>query len=175
MRSWIVCVPFTISLIFLLTSCAGPRSEPMPSVRGMGERVQVRPFTYTVMDTEWLDQLGDSKTPRIPEHRFLAIRLTVTNGGSSTLAIPAMTLLDAQNQSFPELNDAKGLEQWLGFIRMLAPAETEHGRVLFDVPTGSYRLRLASSEADAPDFALVDIPLQIAPVDDNGASKHEAQ
>ncbi|MGA2434831.1 MAG: DUF4352 domain-containing protein [Bryobacteraceae bacterium] len=155
-----------ISGCLVLGGCAAPQSESVQPAFAMGERAPAIPFVYTVMDTEWLDQLGEAPAQRLPEHRFLAIRLTVTNGGVATTAVPLMTLLDSQNRSYPELTDAPGLDEWLGFVRMLPPAETERGRVLFDVPTGAYRLRVTNGDPDNPNFALVDIPVQFGPADD---------
>jgi hypothetical protein len=50
-------------------------------------------------------------------------------------------------------------------LRKLAPAQTEQGRVLFDVPTGAYRLRVTddSPEAGTEKVAVVDIPLRLEP------------
>jgi len=130
----------------------------------MGERVRVGPLLYTVQDAEWHDQLGEGVQSRMPQHRFLTIRLSVTNSGIRPAEIPPMSLISADGQTYPELTGGAAVPEWLGYLRSVAPAATEHGRVLFDVPSGSYRLRVtAVTDADEEPFALVEIPFQVAP------------
>jgi len=127
----------------------------------MGERVQVGPLIYTVLETEWLDQI-DAPIPRIPHDRFLAVRLTVTNSGITTSGIPPLSVSDRRGTSYPELTDAEGVSEWLGYIRTVKPADTLHGRVVFDVPTAEYRLKLSDdAEPENVKLATVDLPLQL--------------
>ncbi|HPQ17377.1 MAG TPA: DUF4352 domain-containing protein, partial [Bryobacteraceae bacterium] len=109
---------------------------------------------------------------RIPEHRFLAIRLSVTNAGKATSGIPQLSLVNSRGERYPELTSGEGLTDWLGFLRQLKPGETEHGRVLFDVPTAAYRLRVTNdAEQENEVAALVDIPLQLGPIIPQPAEK----
>ena len=128
----------------------------------MGERVQVGPLIYTVLDTEWRDQLGEGVEARSPQHRFLLIRLSVTNSGIREADIPPMSLVAAGDRFYPEVSQGAGVPEWLGYLRSVKPAATEHGRVVFDVPTGSYRLRVAAvADEDEQPFALIEIPYQV--------------
>jgi hypothetical protein len=128
----------------------------------MGERVQVGPLIYTVLDTEWRDQIGDASNPRLPGNRFLAVRLSVTNSGAVTSAVPTAAVIDSHGESHTELNDAGGVPEWLGYIRSVKPADTLIGRVVFDVPAAAYDLKL-SNDADPENVisATVDLPLEI--------------
>ncbi len=163
MRLGAGCAAVAIACGLVGVGCSPDRTAAPSKIYSMGERVQVGPLIYTIMDTEWLDQLGEADTARMPQHRFLAIRLTVTNSGSSPAGSPGLTLIDSKGQSYPELTDGQELPEWLGYIRTIKPADTEHGRVLFDAPTGAYRLRLVNDDPENPKFALVEIPLQLAP------------
>ncbi|MEK7409178.1 MAG: DUF4352 domain-containing protein [Acidobacteriota bacterium] len=130
----------------------------------MGERVQVGPLIYTVLEGEWRDQLGAPPNLRTPQHRFLILRLSVTNSGARESSIPPLTLIGPGDQSYPELTNGEGVEQWLGYLRSLSAAGTEHARVLFDVPSGSYRLRVVNeAEPEEERAALIDIPFQAPP------------
>jgi hypothetical protein len=130
----------------------------------MGEPVVVGPLIYNVIDTEWLSQLGEGASPRVPQNRFLLIRLSVTNSGASSSAVPAMALMDARGQTHLELTDGEGVSEWLGYLRTVNPAQTERGRVLFDVPAGAYRLRVTNdAEPGTEKVALIEIPLQLTP------------
>ena len=146
-------------------SCSSGKSTAEAKGYRMGERVEVGPLIYNVMDTEWKEQLGEGPGARIPKNRFLMIHLSVTNSGVSDSAIPVMTLLDAGGQSFTELTDGQGVPEWLGYLRNLKPAQTDRGRVLFDVPPGAYRLRVTNdAEPGSQRAALIDIPFQVEPV-----------
>ncbi|MCS7315471.1 MAG: DUF4352 domain-containing protein [Bryobacterales bacterium] len=130
----------------------------------MGERVEVGPLVYIVQDAEWRDRLGEGAQARMPQHRFLQVRLTVTNSGIRDTHVPPLTLLASDGRSYGELDRGDGVPDWLGYLRTLRPAATEHGRVLFDAPAGAYRLRLpAPGENDEESFALVELPFQLTP------------
>lgn len=130
----------------------------------MGEPVQVGPLIYTVLDTEWFDQLGDPPNVRAPQKRFLAIQLSVTNSGAGPSGMPALSLFDSSGTASEELSNGEGLTDWLGAFRDIKPAQTVRGRVLFDVAAGSYRLRVVNeAEPGSERMAMVDIPLRFGP------------
>lgn len=144
------------------TKPAGPAN--ISAAYRMGDEVRVGPLVYMVTETEWLDQLGNPPALRIPRRRFLTIGLTVTNGGTVPATVPAFTLSDPQGQTYPEATGGEDVKDWLGSLRLLGPAETRHGRVLFDAPTGPYKLQIASGgDPGRESFVLVDIPLQLPP------------
>jgi hypothetical protein len=150
-----------LALVLFLAGCASRHSSIDARVYRMGERVQVGPLIYTVLDTEWLDQM-DTPAPRMPRSRFLIVRLSVTNSGVTTSGIPPISVADRGGTSYPELTDAEGLSEWLGYIRTVKPADTLHGRVAFDVPTAEYQLHLTDdAEPENVKLAMVDLPLQL--------------
>ena len=55
----------------------------------MGERVIATPMTYNVVQTAWRTQLGDLFKVRVPDHRFLLISLSATNGGGNRCRFPS--------------------------------------------------------------------------------------
>lgn len=130
----------------------------------MGERVRVGPLIYTVQDAEWRDQLGEGVNLRMPRHRFLLVRLSITNSGIREIGVPPLSLIAGNGDTYEELTDGKEVPEWLGLLRAIQPSATEHGRVLFDAPGGSYRLRVAAeAESDEQPFALIEIPFQLPP------------
>lgn len=154
-----------LGLCALAVGCS-PASTSETNLRtyAMGERAQAGALIYTVTEAEWLDRLGEEPNVRIPANKFLAIQVSVTNSGASTSAIPLLSLTDARGQRYQEQTNGEGLTDWLGFLRQLKPADTERGRVLFDVPPASYRLRVVNdAEPENERAALVDIPLQLGP------------
>jgi len=167
MRSKVTVVWLAVALAtgLLLCGCIGRQPGADTRVYRMGEPVAVGPLIYTVMDTEWLSQLGEGPTGRVPQNRFLLVRLSVTNSGASSSAIPAISVVDAGGQSHLELTDGQGVQEWLGYLRTIQPAQTERGRVVFDVSPSAYRLRVTNdAEPGTEKAALIDMPLQLAPV-----------
>jgi Domain of unknown function (DUF4352) len=152
-----------VILCGFLGGCSGQKtSNNAPKLFRMGERVQAGALIYTVLDTEWLDQLGDSPTPRLPHNRFLSVRISTTNSGTSTSSIPPAVLSDSQGKTYAELSEAEGLTEWFGYIRSVKSAETVFGRVLFDVAPGDYRLKVADdAEPENQKTATIELPLQL--------------
>lgn len=127
----------------------------------MGETARLGALAYTVTEVEWLDQLGAGAGARLPEHRFLSVRMSVTNGGARRFAIPNAELLDSRGEPHPELVDASDVPEWFGALRTIEPGQTEHGRIVFDVPIGAYRLKvMENAEPGQAQAALIDIPYQ---------------
>ena len=127
----------------------------------MGEKVQVGPLIYTVLAAEWKTEFGNGFDRRVAKDRFLVIHLTITNGGGGEAGAPLAQLVDAAKKEHGELQDAKGLPQWMGLLRRLSPAATEDGRIVFDVPVGLYKLKVSDGAVEDEKVALVDIPLEL--------------
>ena len=128
----------------------------------MGERVTIGPLTYVVVETAWRTQLGELFQLRVPQQRFFLITLSVTNGGGSDVSVPLLQLESPKGQTYQELEDGTGVNNWMGLFRNVAPAQTEQGRILFDVPLTSFKLRLPDvSDTGYDKYAWVSIPLRI--------------
>ncbi len=133
-------------------------------VREMGELTTVGPMNYTVLEAEWQTQLGQSVEAVIPRHKFLLVRLQVSNGGNQQVALPLLRLVDAWGETHMELSDVKGVPDWLGLLRILDPATTMQGTIVFDVPAGDYKLQVTDAgDLENERTALIQIPLMIRP------------
>jgi hypothetical protein len=162
---WLCTVLFcaVAGLAILLAGCGSSGSKALKTVK-MGERVQVGPLIYTVLEAEWKSAIGDPPDVKYPRHKFLVIRLTVTNSGAAESSIPHTTLVDAQGNSYSEGVEGQHIPEWLPVLRRVKPAETEQGRVYFDAPPGAQSLRVADdADPGQEQFALVEIPLHLEP------------
>ncbi len=163
--------PGLVALLFpalLLSGCSNASVQtPKESISGvtyqMGQGVQLGTLTYNVLETNWKSQLGGGPSARIPKNRFLLVKLTITNGGGQTSAIPEMALLNAAGRGFQEMTEGvESVPKWLGVLRNLAPVQTEEGIVVFDVPLGAYKLQVNDGgEIGSEKKALIEIPLQL--------------
>src|SRR2546422_259696 len=79
---------------------------------------------------------------RLAQNRFLLLTVSVTNGGGRDVALPLLSLEDANGKLHTESENGASVENWFGLLRNISPAQTQQGRMLFDVPLGSYKLRL---------------------------------
>ena len=71
-----------VLLFCVLCGCSSRGAGSRIAAYRMGERVPVGSLIYVVLDTEWLDHFGDPPHARLPEQRFLAVRISVTNSGA---------------------------------------------------------------------------------------------
>src|SRR5262245_29519993 len=111
-----------VAALIVLSSCGRNAVQSRAAFR-MGERMQVGPLIYNVLETKWLPQLGDALHQRVPKQRFLLIRLSVTNSGGKEASVPFLALEDSKTESFPEEQSGESVEGWLGFLRTVQPAQ----------------------------------------------------
>jgi hypothetical protein len=141
----------------LSMGCSSTSPAPTPGNYLMGEKVPLGKLSYTVFETQWLTQLGDGPTPRIPQHRFFLIRMNAVNSGSSDLSMPNPVVIDDKGKEYEELSNGQDVPQWAGYLRTIKPADTLEGQIVFDAPAGHYKLKL--TDETGARVALVDIPL----------------
>jgi hypothetical protein len=153
-----------LGAVLLLSACGRSTDSPARLFR-MGERVQVGPLIYIVLDTEWKTQVGDGAEARSAKNRFLLLQLTVTNSGGKEIHVPSLTVEDSRGNSFPEDTGGGSIHDWLGLLRKVGAGETLQGRILFDVPTAAYNLRVSEEggEPGQEKSALIEIPLRMEP------------
>ena len=127
----------------------------------MGERVQAGRIIYNVLEAEWKAALTEGG--RAPQHRFLFLRVSITNSGGEPVSVPAFELLGANGTNYQEVTEnMAGVRNWLGLLRTVAPATTEQGIVVFDAPLAAYKLVLMDgSDVDNERYAHVEIPVAL--------------
>ncbi len=157
------CFAIAFGLVLLLSGCGeSPTTDSI--VYKMGDKVQVGTMVYTVLEAEWkADLSGSEGLPQTPKNRFLVLKVAMTNGGGAQTAIPLLTLENPKKDSTLEVSEVKNLPNWLGIVRLINPAQTETGFIVFDVPTGAYKLRVTDGkETGSETTRLVDIPLSLS-------------
>jgi hypothetical protein len=150
--------------IFLLTLTTGCTSKrPVVRTYTIGERAEAGLAFYTALEAVWKSQMGEEPAVRMPQNRFLLIRMRMTNSSPQEMSVPLMHLVAPSGEEYVELSDGAGVEDWLGVIRRLKPNETLFGWVLFDAPRGDYHLRVSDDAFDPADakVALIQIPIRL--------------
>lgn len=153
-----------LALMLFLSAC-GESTSTDSFVYKMGEKVSVGSLVYTVLEAEWKSELGGGQggLPQTPKHRFLIVKISMTNGGGAQATIPLLTLENANKNSIMEVSEVKDVPNWLGLVRLVNPAQTDQGYIVFDVPTGAYKLRVTDGkETGSETTRLIDIPLSLS-------------
>ena len=128
----------------------------------MGERVEIGPFVFVVVESAWRSDLGEGFQTRGAKNRFLLLTVSVTNSGGAEASVPLLSIEGSNGQLYQESNDGTGVSNWLGVLRTAKPAETLQGRILFDAPLGPYRLRVPDGgETGYEKYSWVTIPLSL--------------
>lgn len=140
-----------------LLSCSSADKVPPVRTYQIGERVNLGELAYTVSQKEWQNQLGSGVDARIPQNRFLLLRMNIENTGKSEAFVPNTQLQDEAGTSYPEVMDGEGVPDWIGGTRQLKPGGSVQGYLLYDVPPKRYSLQISGEEEKA--IALVEIPL----------------
>src|SRR5436190_15458063 len=123
-----------VGLLILLAGC-GKEISTDAFVYKMGDKVPVGTMIYSVLESEWKSELaGDDGLPQAPKHRFLLLKLSLTNSGGAQVAIPMLTVENPAKEATLEVSAVKNLPGWLGMVRLINPAQTEQGVIVFDVP-----------------------------------------
>jgi hypothetical protein len=141
-----------------LTRCSS-QDHPVRTYQ-MGERVNMGHIVYTVFETQWMTQLGEGPTPRVPQHRYFLVRMSATNSSNADVLVPNVTIEDDNGNTYREISNGDGVPQWMGFLRQVKPAEAAQGNVVFDAPPRHYRLRITDENEER--VALIDIPLSFS-------------
>lgn len=146
------------------TGCSCGKADVDPAFIGtfhMGQRVQVGPIIYTVLESEWRTALSEGG--RAPKNRFLVLRVSITNSGSEAIAVPEFELMAENGTRYQEVTEnVEGLANWLGMLRKVEPSATQQGAIVYDVPLGPYKLiLLEGGDVEKERYAHVDIPVQL--------------
>lgn len=153
------CLPvFSLIAAALLLAECKPQATAYPvRTYPMGEKVLLGTLTYTVIETEYLTQIGEGPAPRIPQNRFFLVKITCSNGGSDVANVRAFQVEDDSGKVYPEISNGDGVPEWIGYLRFLKPAESVQGNALFDAPPRHYSLRILDESGEKA--ALIDIPV----------------
>lgn len=151
----------TVALLCVLFA-AGCRKSQDASLIGtfhMGEKVQMGPVVYQVLESEWRNELGSGG--RTPKDRYLFVRLSIANGAGLTESVPTMTI-ESGGKSYPEVTeDMDKVDNWLGLLRNVGGSQTEQGWIVFDAPMAAYKLVITQGDIGEEKTAHVEIPVQL--------------
>ena len=163
-RSFLMATP---AALLALGACAREGTETDAKIKQasktfkMGERASIGVLTYNILESTYFTQLGDMGKLRLPEKRFLVIRLSITNGGGKEAEIPLFRLIDDNDVETSEIQEAEFLPGWFGLIRKVGPTLTEEGRIVFDVSPKTYKLEVTDGgETGKEQLAFIEIPIE---------------
>jgi hypothetical protein len=92
-----------LAVLAALAGCSSAKKAGGSGVTyPMGSQVYVGPLTLNALETEWKERLDTDNGQREPKHRFLLIRVTVTNGGGGEQGLPLLNLVDSKGTMYLE-------------------------------------------------------------------------
>ena len=150
----------TVCLLAFTVGCSRSSSGSHADYQ-MGEKVPAGPLTYNVVEKVWRSQLGDGFQIRSPQNRYLLVTISATNGGGGDVSVPMLQLEGPDGKLYSEIENGEGVDNWFGLLRTISPAQTQQGKLLFDVPLATYKLRLSDGDTSGGHYAFVQLPLQI--------------
>ena len=127
----------------------------------MGDRIELGRLIYNVFEAQWLTHLGEQPSMRVPNSRYLLLRVSVLNSGGHSVSVPPLQLVDDAGETHSEVSDGAHVPHWIGILREVKPADSLQGNVLFDVHPGRYKLRVTDEAEERA--GLIAIPLQFQP------------
>lgn len=151
--------PAAVIAVLFLNACGSQSAQPIRTYQ-MGDKVPVGHIIYTAFETQWLTQIPQEPSPRIPQNRFFLVRISAVNGGAGDLIVPNVTIQDDHGKTYEELSNGDGVPQWVGFLRQAHPADSVQGNVVFDAPPAHYKMRVTDENSELA--ALIDIPLSFS-------------
>jgi hypothetical protein len=140
-------------------ACNKARDASFIGTFHMGEKVQIGPMVYQVLESEWRTELGGGG--RTPRDRYLFLRMSITNNGGSTAAVSTMTLEGAGKTYAEVTEDMDKVDNWLGLLRNVRGSQTEQGWIVFDAPIAAYKLVITHGDIGDEKSAHVEIPVQL--------------
>jgi hypothetical protein len=149
-----------VSLTLTLAGCqSGGKDPSLIGTFRMGETVQAGHLIYQVLESEWRTDLGGRQPP---QHRYLAVRVSIQNVGNRPIGVPGFTL-EGSGQTYPEITENLGdLPDWLGMLRTVQPGMTDQGYVVFDAPVSAYNLVVSDAgEIGSEKYAHINIPVNL--------------
>ena len=142
--------------VFLSSCNEGEKTYPVRTYT-MGERILIGHITYQVFETQWLTHLGDGPDQRIPKNRYFLVRLSAVNGAGADVIVPNFSIEDDSGNTYPEMSEAEGVPQYIGYLRNVKPGEPVTGNALFDAPPRHYKMKIQDETGEKT--AYIDIPL----------------
>ena|ERR671912_2976983 len=140
-------------------ACSKSRDASFIGTFHMGEKVQIGPMVYQILESEWRTELGSGG--RTPRDRYLFVRLSITNGSGSPAPVSTMTIEGAGKTYSEVTEDMDKVDNWLGLLRNIGGSQTEQGWIVFDAPMAAYKLVITHGEIGQEKYAHVDIPVQL--------------
>lgn len=140
------------------TANTRPASYTSPSSatrHKIGEDVYVGYWGYRCDDVRWQASIGDY-SKEYADARFLIVDLSIRNNDKTASVLPPLKLVDAEGREYDESSKGIFLEHSFGALKSLNPGVTSSGSIVFDVPRGSYALKVSGGYTSG-EFALIDL------------------
>lgn len=121
-------------------------SEPeakAPARPKMGDTVYVGYWYYICQGVQWRKSIGDEYTLHYPDAKFLVVDLQAGNEDRTASMLPPAKLVDTQGREYDASSEGIWLFNSFDLLKKLNPGVTSRGYIVFDVPRGTYALKVS--------------------------------
>ena len=140
------------------TASSEPASEPATVVHHkIGDSVTVGYWSYRCSSAQWRQSIGSEYSRQYPDASFLVVNLGIRNNDKTASVLPPVKLVDESGRVYDESSKGIFLENSFGMLKSLNPGVTSYGNIVFDVPNGTYSLKLSGGFTSG-DSVYIDLP-----------------
>jgi len=159
-----------LCIVGLTDSTTSSRSDSTPSTststtstpptearhQKLGEDVFAGYWAYRGISAHWQKSIGSEYTAQYPDAKFLVVDLAIRNNDKTASTLPPVKLVDGEGREYDESSKGIFLEKSFGLLKSVNPGVTSRGYVIFDVPTGSYALKVSGGYTSGAS-AIIDL------------------
>lgn len=109
----------------------------------IGETVLVGYWAYRCDGVEWTNSIGSEYTREHPDAKFLVVDLSIRNNDKTASTLAPLKLVDSEGREYDESSKGVFLDNSFGIMKSVNPGVSSHGKVVFDVPSGRYALKVS--------------------------------
>ena len=113
----------------------------------IGDDVFIGYWAYRCVSAKWKDAIGSEYTQEYPDANFLVIDLLARNNDRTASVLAPVKLVDEENREYEESSKGIFLENSFGLLKSVNPGVTSSGYIAFDVPPGTYALKVSGGFA----------------------------
>jgi len=117
-----------------------PKAPTKPKI---GDGVFIGYWAYSCEGARWKKSIGSGYTIKYPDAEFLIIDLVIRNDDKTASTLPPVKLVDSQGREYDASSDSIYLDNSFGIWKKVNPGVTSRGYIAFDVPHGTYALKLS--------------------------------
>jgi hypothetical protein len=136
-----------------------PSKAEAAALPKIGDTIQTGYWTYKIDGFHWAPFITSYGTAERPDAQFLILDLSAQNNDRTASTLPPVKLLNDKGQEFSQSSSGALSDGFFSPLKELNPGVGSRGLIAFDVPPGTYKVKLSGGfEAGETAVASLDMP-----------------